>query len=52
MANELKPGEAAMQATIQITRAATGKVETYNLTFTPIKEDGQDVQEVEPKGGK
>jgi len=50
--NELKPGEAGMQATIEITRAATGKVEVYTLTFTPTKEDGKNEQEPEAKGEK
>lgn len=35
----LKAGQATMTATIQITRAQTGKVEEYNLTFTPVPED-------------
>ena len=35
----LKAGESVVTATIQITRAQTGKVEEYNLTFTPVPED-------------
>lgn len=32
MTDDLKAGEATVQATITIVRKATGKVETYNLT--------------------
>ena len=34
----LKAGNAIAKATIQITRAGTGKVEEYELTFTPESE--------------
>jgi hypothetical protein len=34
----LKAQQSAMTAQIQITRAGTGKVEEYTLTFTPIPE--------------
>ena len=34
----LKSGEVVMKATIHITRAATGKVETYEITGTVPKE--------------
>lgn len=36
--NDFAAGEAILHATIQITRAATGKVETYEITGTPVKE--------------
>lgn len=35
----LKAQQSVMTAQIQITRAGTGKVEDYTLTFTPIPED-------------
>lgn len=34
--NELKSAPAVFQAVIQITRKATGKVEEYTLTGTPL----------------
>lgn len=37
----LKSQQAIARATIQVTRAATGKVEEYELTFTPIQADDQ-----------
>ena len=37
----LKAQQAVMHATIQVTRAETGKVETYDLTFTPLPADQQ-----------
>lgn len=37
----LKSQQAIARATIQVTRAATGKVEEYELTFTPIPADDQ-----------
>lgn len=37
--NKLKAGEAALTATVQITRAATGKVEEYQLTFNPLPDE-------------
>lgn len=37
----LKAQQAVMQASIQITRAATGQVENYDLTFTPLPADQQ-----------
>lgn len=47
--NELKPGEAVMQATIEVKRAATGKVDTYTLTFTPVNEPPEGEPEVKPE---
>lgn len=35
----LKAQQAVATAQIQVTRAGTGKVETYDLTFTPLPED-------------
>ena len=32
---------AVLQATIHITRKATGKVETYHLTSEPVKDEPQ-----------
>lgn len=32
-------GKAVMHATIQITRAATGKVEEYQIVGTPMKDE-------------
>jgi transcription elongation GreA/GreB family factor len=32
-------GKAVLNATIQITRAATGKVEEYQIVGTPMKEE-------------
>lgn len=37
----LKAQSAIAHATIQITRAETGKVEEYELTFTPLPENDQ-----------
>lgn len=37
----LKAQQAIAHATIQVTRAATGKVEEYQLTFTPLPADDQ-----------
>ena len=37
--NKLKAGEAALTATVQITRATTGKVEEYQLTFKPLPDE-------------
>ena len=37
--NEVKAQPAQLQAVIQITRKATGKVEEYVLTGTPIKDE-------------
>lgn len=37
----LKAQGAIAHATIQITRAATGKVEEYQLAFTPLPADDQ-----------
>lgn len=46
MENEVKAQPAVLQMTVEIKRAATGKVETYTLTGTPIQEkeadDGRD----------
>lgn len=42
---ELQSQPAVMTATIQITRAGTGKVETHTLTFTPLQADEQPTQE-------
>ena len=38
MTQELKAAPAVLQMTVQITRKATGKVETYQLIGTPIQE--------------
>jgi hypothetical protein len=35
----IKAQQSSMTATIQVTRAGTGRVESYDLTFTPIPED-------------
>ena len=45
MEPELKSSEAVLHATIHITRAATGKVETYQLIGAPVAE------EKEPRNG-
>ena len=37
--SKLKAGEAALTATVQITRATTGKVEEYQLTFKPLPDE-------------
>ena len=37
----LKAQSGTLTATIQITRAATGKVEEYQLEFTPLPADEQ-----------
>ncbi|MBS0330806.1 MAG: hypothetical protein JSR30_13195 [Proteobacteria bacterium] len=37
----LKSQHAIAHATIQVTRAATGKVEEYQLTFMPLPADDQ-----------
>lgn len=37
----LKAQQAIATATIQVTRAGTGKVEEYELTFTPLPADDQ-----------
>ena len=37
--NDLIAGKAILHATVTITRAATGKQETYEITGTPVKED-------------
>lgn len=37
----LKAQGAIAHATVQITRAATGKVEEYQLAFTPLPADDQ-----------
>lgn len=37
----LKAQQAIATATIQVTRADTGKVEEYELTFTPLPADDQ-----------
>lgn len=44
---DLKAQPAVMHATIQIKRAATGKVEEHHLTFTPLPAEQQ--QPAEPK---
>lgn len=36
MTHDLRAQEAALKATLQITRKATGKVETYHLIGTPV----------------
>ena len=35
----IKSQEAIATATVQIIRAKTGKVETYDLTFTPVPDE-------------
>ena len=47
--SELKSPEAVATATITIKRAATGKEETYNLTFTPIAEQPEQPEQKEPQ---
>lgn len=42
---ELKASEAVATATITIKRAATGKEETYNLIFTPVKPEPEQPKE-------
>ena len=37
----MKAQESRLTATVQITRAATGKVEEYQLEFTPLPADEQ-----------
>lgn len=39
MSAELQTAPAVLHATIQIVRANTGKVETYELIGTPVEED-------------
>jgi hypothetical protein len=39
--NTLASPPATLTATVQITRAATGKVETHELIFTPLPADQQ-----------
>jgi hypothetical protein len=46
--NELKAQEPVFRATIEVKRAATGKVETYELIGTPI-ENEQPAQTEEEK---
>lgn len=36
---EIKSQPATMTMTVQITRAATGKVETYDLVLTPLPQE-------------
>ncbi len=43
--NELKAPEAIATAVITIKRAATGKEETYNLTFTPVMPEPEQPKE-------
>ena len=39
MDQELKSSEAVLHATVHIIRAATGKVETYQLIGTPVQDE-------------
>jgi hypothetical protein len=41
MTQELKAADAVLHMTVQITRKATGKVETYELIGTPVAEQAQ-----------
>lgn len=57
MEPELKSSEAVLHATIHITRAATGKVETYQLIGTPVAEEkeptnGSDTSNSRPHSGR
>lgn len=51
MSEEQKPNLQAQSGTltakIQITRAATGKVEEYDLVFTPVAEEAPEQKEAE-----
>lgn len=52
MDNEVKAQPAVLQMVVEIKRAATGQVDTYTLTGTPIQEkeadDGRDPQHSVP----
>ena len=39
--NSVQAQPASLQATIHITRATTGKVETYQIVGTPVKDEPQ-----------
>lgn len=40
--NEVKAEPAALRMTVEIVRAKTGKVETYELTGTPVVEQPEE----------
>ena len=44
---EIKSQPSVMTARIQVTRAKTGKVEEYDLVFTPVPEEPTEDKEAE-----